>query len=163
LLFFLENDGNVALNVEILQALLIVGQDVKTILRNQENFHLRLSALEGERNALAPEDRASITLPLDSVEDFNEKEELLNNNAVARKQLVTLNFEKFLVFLFNYYQLQVLSLSLMGGSKLYETVALMLRNLMTKELRLKFNAQIPKEGKMVFKSTNLFKVVEGEE
>lgn len=50
----------------------------------------------------------------------------------------------------------------MGGSKLYDTIALMLRNLMTKELRLKFNAQIPKEGKMVFKSTNLFKVVEGE-
>ncbi|KAK4021526.1 hypothetical protein OUZ56_003441 [Daphnia magna] len=121
-----ENDGVLSL---LLQNIMSVGQDVKTILRNQENFHMRLSALEGERNALAPEGGASISLPLDTVEDFKEKEEQLSNDAVANKQLV-------------------LSLSLMGGSKVYDTIALMLRSLMSKELRLQFTAQIPKEGKM---------------
>ncbi|KAK4037485.1 hypothetical protein OUZ56_029518 [Daphnia magna] len=133
-----ENDGVLSL---LIQNIMSVGQDVKTILRNQENFHMRLSALEGERNALAPEGGASISLPLDTVEDFKEKEEQLSNDAVARKQLV-------------------LSLSLMGGSKVYDTSALMLRSLMSKELRLQFTAQIPKEGKMVFKNTNLFQVVQ---
>ncbi|KZS06259.1 Uncharacterized protein APZ42_030329, partial [Daphnia magna] len=133
-----ENDGVLSL---LLQNIMSVGQDVKTILRNQENFHMRLSALEGERNALAPEGGASISLPLDTVEDFKEKEEQLSNDAVANKQLV-------------------LSLSLMGGSKVYDTIALMLRSLMSKELRLQFTAQIPKEGKMVFKNTNFFQVVQ---
>jgi hypothetical protein len=50
----------------------------------------------------------------------------------------------------------------MGGTKLYDTIALMLRNAMSRELRLQFTAQIPKERKMVFKSTNIFKVVQGE-
>lgn len=91
--FTLENDGVLSL---LIQNIMSVGQDVKTILRNQENFHMRLSALEGERNALAPEGGASISLPLDTVEDFKEKEEQLSNDAVANKQLVTQNFLKFL-------------------------------------------------------------------
>lgn len=101
--FSLENDGNV-LSFEILQNLMTVGQDVKAILRNQEHFHRWLSALEGKRNALDPEGEASISLPLQTVEYFKEKEGQLRNDAVARKQLVTKNFLKFLWFVINFHQ-----------------------------------------------------------
>jgi hypothetical protein len=82
--FSLENDGNF-LTFEILQNLMTAGQDVKTILWNQYNFHTRLSALEGERNnALAPEGGASIRLPFQTVEDFKERGEQLRKQDPTR-------------------------------------------------------------------------------
>ena len=84
-----DKDEETEVNKEILRAILKVAQDTRAILKNQENFHIRLTALEAAGNAAANMDSERVVnLPITCVQDFNEEEEVVKTNPAARKQLV---------------------------------------------------------------------------
>ncbi len=66
-----------------------IAEDVKIVLRNQENFNLRLVAIErNDGQGKTVPANINIKLPLDNAEDMVELEELLESQPAAREQLV---------------------------------------------------------------------------
>ena len=83
-----DKDEETEVNKEILRAILKVAQDTRAILKNQENFHIRLTALEAAGNAGANMDSERVVnLPITCVQDFNEEEEVVKTNPITRKHL----------------------------------------------------------------------------
>ena len=82
-----DKDEETEVNKEILRAILKVAQDTRAILKNQENFHIRLTALEAAGNAAGNAAANMDSERVNFVQDFNEEEEVVKNNPAARKHL----------------------------------------------------------------------------
>ncbi len=79
--------------LQLVQVVLGISEDVKNILRNQQNFHERLMALEDQRPSRQKSSEAvtAIKLPIESVERIDELEDVFENEPATREQLV-MNF-----------------------------------------------------------------------
>ncbi len=75
----------------MLKAMITVIDDTKEILANQENFKIRLSALEKKSgNSVATAAPTHFDLPLPSMEQMEEFVLYLKGDPTAREQLVML-------------------------------------------------------------------------
>ncbi len=122
-----------------------VAADIISLKENCKSLNSKIDLLL-DQNLLGRQPReddiALPNLPLTTIEDLEEAQKLIADSRVSKDRLVR-------------------SLSLIGGDSPDECIRRIMKTAMSKSLRVQFNAQRARPGKLSFKTTPFYKVIRG--